>query len=305
MNKVLVIVVTYNAMQWVDRCLNSIFSSSIPLDVYIVDNGSTDGSQDYIKSHYSTILFYQSRKNLGFGRANNIGMQYAIDNDYDYAYLLNQDAWLMPDTIEELISIHKENSCYGILSPFQLQANMQHLDTNFALWVCSWESNKFLLDDLFFHNRKSVYSVPMVMAAHWLISKDCLKLVGGFSPTFPHYGEDNNYTNRVWYHGYKVGIVPSAIAVHDREFRKETKEKDLYITYITNLSRMSYIYCPEQNPMFRMSMRMLMAVMRFSSLKPIAYYFRIWREYRNIKRNIEISKGKCAFLHNLSVSVSK
>lgn len=299
MDKVLVVIVTYNAMQWAERCFSSIFSSSIPLDIYVVDNGSTDGSQNYIKSCYPNIHFYQSEINLGFGRANNIGMQYALDNNYDYVYLLNQDAWLMPDTVEKLIAIHKENPGYGILSPFQLQANMQHLDVNFASWVCSWEANKFLLDDLYFCNRKTIYSVPMVMAAHWLVSRRCLHKVGGFSPTFPHYGEDNNYANRVQYHSYKIGIVPGAVAVHDREFREKTKEKDMYIAYTSSLSRMSDIYCPKQCHVFQMLMQTLISVIKFASFKPIVYYFKILIDYRNIKRNIEISREECAFLRSI------
>ncbi|MDE6377495.1 MAG: hypothetical protein K2K72_01990, partial [Duncaniella sp.] len=60
------------------------------------------------------------------------------------------------------------------------------------------------------------------MAAHWLMTRDCLELTGLFSPTFFHYGEDSNYVQRLHYHGLKIGIVLSAIAVHDRELRPET-----------------------------------------------------------------------------------
>lgn len=297
MDKVLVVIVTYNAMQWAERCFSSIFSSSIPLDVYVVDNGSTDGSQNYIKSCYPNIHFYQSEINLGFGRANNIGMQYALDNNYDYVYLLNQDAWVMPDTVEKLIDIHKENPGYGILSPFQLQANMQHLDANFASWVCSWEANKFLLDDLYFCNRKTIYSVPMVMAAHWLISKSCLHKVGGFSPTFPHYGEDVNYANRAKYHAFKVGIVPEVIAIHDREGREINSQKEMYLIYISNLILLSNIADEVSHKIVRIFWRSLGTVLLFRSLSPLRYMLKIILNYNRIKRNKVYSKGHSAFLN--------
>ena len=93
-NQLLVIIVNYNGMKWLERCLSSLTSSTVPSDVYIVDNGSTDGSQDYIRSNFKDAIFVQSEENLGFGKANNIGLQYAYEKGYEYVYLLNQDAWV-------------------------------------------------------------------------------------------------------------------------------------------------------------------------------------------------------------------
>ena len=130
-NQLLVIIVTYNGMKWLERCLSSLTSSTVPSDVYIVDNGSTDGSQDYIRSNFKDAIFVQSEENLGFGKANNIGLQYAYDKGYEYVYLLNQDAWVEETTFETLISMHKKHPEYGILSPVQIQANNTRMDTNF------------------------------------------------------------------------------------------------------------------------------------------------------------------------------
>jgi GT2 family glycosyltransferase len=116
--------------------------------LFIVDNGSSDGTQDYIRENYPKAILTISKKNLGFGRANNLGLQYAIDHGYDYVYLLNQDAWIFPNTVKCLIDINKKDPTYGVLSPFQLQANMHHLDFNFNRGVCSWYSNSNILDNL-------------------------------------------------------------------------------------------------------------------------------------------------------------
>lgn len=296
--KIITIIVTYNAMAWIERCINSILNSSITSDIYIIDNGSIDGTQEYICRHYSQVMFVQSQKNLGFGQANNLGLQYALDNDYDYAYLLNQDAWIMPDTFDKLITISQKMPEYGILSPFQLQGNERNMDVNFAMNVCSYVSNSFLINDLYFNRRKAVYDVPNVMAAHWLISRDCLKLVGGFSPTFPHYGEDDNYANRVRFHGLKLGVVPDAFAVHDRGNRKElTFKQRCYRTYINALITFSNIYEPEVNPFLKITIRMCIATLRLGSIQELSYYFKILRNYRSIYRNVQISKGVTAFLH--------
>lgn len=295
--KIVTVIVTYNAMLWIERCLNSILNSSISSDIYIVDNGSIDGTQEYICRHYSQVMFVQSQKNLGFGQANNLGLQYALDKDYDYVYLLNQDAWIMPDTLDKLITINQKMPEYGVLSPFQLQGNEQNMDMNFAMNICSYESNSFLINDLYFNRRKAVYDVPNVMAAHWLISRECLFQVGGFSPTFPHYGEDNNYADRVRYHGFKLGIVPSAIAVHDRENRaKPDLKRILYMNYICHLIRLSSISQPEKRPLFCMIVRSFISVVKLKTLKPLNGAYKVLKDYRNIRLNKETSRGRCAFL---------
>lgn len=296
MDSVLVIIVTYNGMQWLDKCLNSVYESSVSLDAIVIDNGSTDGTQDYIKENYSQVKFVQSQENLGFGKANNIGLQYALEHNYDYVYLLNQDAWIMPDTVDKLINIHKKNPNYGILSPFQIQANMQFLDKIFVSGVCSYPSNSYLLDDLYFNRLKDIYVVPLVMAAHWLISKECLQQVGGFSPTFPHYGEDDNYANRTLYHGFKIGIVPHAVAVHDRGNRKETKQHKIYRGYISNLVLLSEICNRSPHVKISVFKRLFMQIIYFHSLMPLRYFYDIVVNMSEIKKNVSKSRKKCAFL---------
>lgn len=296
MNSVLVIIVTYNGMQWLDRCLSSVYKSSVPLDVIVIDNGSTDGTQSYVNDKYRQVKLVQSLENLGFGRANNIGLQYALDYDYDYVYLLNQDAWIMPDTISKLISMHRKYPVYGILSPFQLQANMEYLDKNFVSGVCSYPSNSYLFDDLYFNRLKDVYTVPTVMAAHWLISRKCFQQVGGFSPTFPHYGEDDNYANRTLYHGFKVGIVPTAIAVHDRENRKETKQQLIYREYIGWLVLLSNIHNRSAHVKRRLFGRLFLQIISFRSLAPLRYFYCMVINISKVKNNMHISESKCAFM---------
>lgn len=297
MDHVLVIIVTYNGLKWMKKCLDSVRQSSIPLDTIIIDNGSTDGTQDFIKEEYPEMKFIQSDKNLGFGKANNIGMQYALDNDYDYIYLLNQDAWIFPDTIQILIDCHKRNPQYGILSPFQMEANLKHLDFNFNTHVCS--HCKDFVDDAYLNRLQDIYSVPMVMAAHWLISKECLHKVGGFSPTFPHYGEDNNYADRALYHELLVGIVPKARAVHDRENRRITNKQKTYMNYIYDLIMMSNIYDFQSHSLIRSLYRNFKNLLFHHDISYIRHFIKLLNDYRYICHNKKASKIPHAFLNNI------
>ena len=129
---VLVIIVTYNAMQWVARCMDNLRDSAIPVDIFVVDNGSTDGTQDFIRARYPNVMFCQNAENEGFGKANNRGLQYAIDKGYDYVYLMNQDAWIQENTIQDLVRIAELHPEYGIVGPVQLDGTGHHLELQFC-----------------------------------------------------------------------------------------------------------------------------------------------------------------------------
>ena len=136
-NKILVIIVTYNAMKWAEKCFTSLRNSSVTSDVIVVDNGSTDGSQEFIHEHFPEVELIENKENLGFGRANNIGLRKALEDKYEYAYLLNQDAWVLPNTFEELIAVSEKHPEYGVLSPMQLKAVFNGLET-FMKYLSSW-----------------------------------------------------------------------------------------------------------------------------------------------------------------------
>lgn len=292
--KVLVIVVTYNALQWIDRCLASLLNSTIPVDCIVIDNMSTDDTVKYIKKSYKWVHLVSSKKNLGFGQGNNIGLQYAIDNNYEFVYLLNQDAWIFPDTLRNLIDVYNLHTEYGILSPFQMQANEEHLDKNFKI------SLSRVLDDYisdFYRNKfQDVYSLPDVMAAHWLISRMCLLKVGGFSPTFTQYGEDNNYIERATYHGFKIGVVPSAKAIHDRANRSITKKKVMDKFYTNSLVESSSITNYSISFWGRLFYYSVVYIVSYRSLDPVKSVLKIIKQYPKIKHNRELSKNECAFL---------
>lgn len=292
--KILVIIVTFNGIRWIRKCLSSVKE----YDTFVIDNGSTDGTQQLIQSEFPNVLFQQNEKNIGFGMANNIGMKYAITNGYDYVYLMNQDAWVLPNTIETLVKTSAKHPEFGILSPMQMQDGLNHFDSIFGMKVLTWESSKQLMED-WFHSRKGdLYEVPFVMAAHWLITSQCIKRVGIFSPSFPHYGEDDNYIDRARFHGFKTGIVPAAKAVHDRvEYNEWSKPKQIYINnYIIPLKKLSNINNSE-NPWLVILKNAFTYPFLFKSLKPIGYLFRLLKEYPTIKRNRELSKQQGMFLN--------
>lgn len=214
-----VVIVTYNGLKWVDQCLGSLDKSVCPLRTIVIDNASTDGTPAYIREKFPEARLIPNRKNLGFGPANNLGIKKAVEDGAEYVFLLNQDAWIDPDTIATLAGVQQKHPEFGILSPMHLNAARTALDSSFAHYLAP-EFCPDIYSDIYLGGAKSVYETEFVNAAAWLISRDCIHKVGLFDPLFPHYGEDRNYCQRVQYHGYKAGICPAARIVHDRGERK-------------------------------------------------------------------------------------
>lgn len=281
MDKILVVIVTYNAMQWIERCLASVVESEKKADLFIVDNGSTDGTQEYIKNKYPDVSFIQSPDNMGFGRANNMGLEYALKEEYDYVYLLNQDAWIFPDTLTILTELCIRHPEYGILSPFQMSADVEHIDQGFSHRLRGWPSYFDIIDNFYNNKARDIYRVENVMAAHWLITKKCLKEVGGFSPSFPHYGEDDNYCARTSYKGLMIGVVPSARVVHDRAWREDSVEKKIYKGYITSIYKIS---CPTGSVLKNYMYSYYIALINMISYKSIKPFVYLWKFNINIRK---------------------
>lgn len=214
MNKsvsIFVIIVTYKGHQWYDRCFTSLRESSMPLKTIVVDNASDDGTVEYIREHFPEIHLIESKENLGFGRANNLGMRYALDNGCDYVFLLNQDTWIENDTLQQLIKVHEKHPEYGILSPIVLNSAKDHINMMIGLNY----DNRPLISDLYFGKFEDVYETNYVSACSWLMPRKTLEMIGGFDPIFFHYEEDDNYIHRAYFHGLKIGISPKARMVHD------------------------------------------------------------------------------------------
>lgn len=218
MKKLLVIVVTYNSMRWLESCLSSIPAWA---DVYAFDNDSTDGSADFVKAHYPKAKLVRSAENLGFSRPNNLGMQWAIDHGYDYVYLMNSDAWLEAGALEKLVTASEAHPQYGVLSPLQMTDGYKELDKQFAK-RCPVVAGH------------DVYDVRCVMAAHWLVPVAVIKRIGFFAEElFPHWGQDDEWCQRLYFYGLKVGVVEEARGVHDRAYRQDPVETLVKRNYYT------------------------------------------------------------------------
>ncbi len=209
-----IIIVTYNGMKWIEKALSCLRLLTYPVKTLVIDNCSTDGTREFIPSHFPEVIWLPQEKNVGFGKGNNIGMKYALEHSADYVLLLNQDAYLQPTSIEEMLKV---SDGYNLVSPIHLCGDGSRFDFMFRESIK--KANIQIIDDLIIKGACNAQydDIGEVCAACWFLPISILKEVGGFNPLFFQYGEDNNYYTRLVYHGRKTILSTKAFVWHDRK----------------------------------------------------------------------------------------
>src|SRR5690606_13787318 len=129
------VVVTYNGKKWIEKCIDHLLMSDVDLDIIVVDNCSSDGTKQLLKTYTDKIQIFELEENLGFGRANNVGIAQAYNAGAEYVFLVNQDVYVTPNTISLLISAAANEPQYGIISPMHLNGSATAFDRNFLQWI--------------------------------------------------------------------------------------------------------------------------------------------------------------------------
>jgi hypothetical protein len=236
-----VVVVTYNARGHVERCLETVAEG--PHEVIVVDNASTDGTQELVRERFPSARLIELPENIGFGAANNVGMEAAGG---DYSLLLNSDAWPRADGIESLRAIAEANPEVGIAGPRlvgpdgRLQKSVRGFPT---LWRLATEYfllrklapgsrllNNFYGSGFDYGSRRPA---EFLMGAVLLLRRDAVEEVGGFDPAFFMFSEEVDLCYRMRAAGWAVEFTPDAEFVHlggastapawDRMFREQLR----------------------------------------------------------------------------------
>jgi GT2 family glycosyltransferase len=241
--KVYVIIVTYNGTPWIEACLRSLEKSTYPNHVVVVDNASTDLTVEVIE-RFSNVTLLKQTVNLGFGKANNIGIEWALKHNADFVFLLNQDTTVDPDCIERMVMAAAADD-YGVISPVHWDSTGKKFDRGFERYV----RGSISADELYSlasRAESTIVNVDFVNAAAWLVSAKVIQLIGGFAPLFFHYGEDRDYAQRLAYFRLRIGVVTIAGIRHFRDDRvatvaqwKEEKKRRYY--FVGGLCRISNV----------------------------------------------------------------
>jgi GT2 family glycosyltransferase len=180
----------------------------------MVDNGSTDGSVEFVKSNFPLVKIVENRVNLGFAAGNNVGIRYSSG---DYVILLNTDTRVSPNFIEELVNCARMDPEIGSVGCKLLPENksVKHgpMFTKNGYIVPLLTGGILLKDRLEMLFNTDGYCLSNCAAAA-LYRKSALEVTEGFDPGFQFDYEDNDLGFRLWVAGYKNYYTTKTNVVH-------------------------------------------------------------------------------------------
>lgn len=235
-----VIIVNYNTKDLTLQCINSVYEKTqgISFEVILVDNASTDGSKEYFQKD-NRITYIYSDENLGFGRANNLGLDYAKGRNILF---LNSDTILINNAVRLLSTFLDNNSNVGACGGNLYDADMKPALSFKRIYpgIAGEINNLFfhIPEKLFFskswyHNFSSnTIPVAYISGADLMIKKMILDKIGSFSPDFFMYYEETDLCFRIHKAGYKLVSLPHVKIQHleGRSFQSSVNHKRLQLS---------------------------------------------------------------------------
>ncbi len=210
-----VVIVNWNGLRFLEDCLSSLFKQSYQaFEVIMIDNGSTDGSVEFIRSNFPRTVIIENKENLGFAAANNQGIRAARGK---YIATLNNDTKLDNNWLSSLVNLAESSeSCVGMWAPKILSMKEPtKIDSVGGLLIYKdgiargrgrEKEDKGQFD--------KVEEILFPSACSALYRKDMLDEVGYFDEDFFAYCEDTDLGLRGRLAGWKALSAPNAIVYH-------------------------------------------------------------------------------------------
>ena len=239
-----VIIVNYNVKFYLEQCLESVRRASrgLQVEVFVVDNLSTDGSIDYLRERFPEVVFVENKENVGFARANNQAIRQSKGK---YVLLLNPDTFVGEDTLVrfvEFMEAHPEaggagahmlnvdgtfapESRRGLPTPFVAFCKMSGLASLFP------KSRLFGRYYMHYLDKSEVNEIEVMSGAYMLLRREALDKVGLLDETFFMYGEDIDLSYRVLQGGYKNYFLPVRMLHYKGESTVKSSYRYAYVFY--------------------------------------------------------------------------
>ncbi len=249
---VYIIILNWNGINDTLECLESVFKLKYEnFKVVVIDNASTDNSVATIRKCYPNVILIENKENLGYTGGNNIGIQYAIKNNADYIWLLNNDTIVEKSSLIELVKIGEANSDIGLLNPIIYHYN-EPTKIQVPKRYINWENFSFIEKKIVKTTNIEVNNNLILNGAALLIRKEVIKKIGHLREEYFAYWEDTEYSIRALKAGYLCAIVPSSKVYHKGGFLKlDCPIKDQRVYYsIRNKYFMFTSYLSRKNKIF-------------------------------------------------------
>jgi GT2 family glycosyltransferase len=221
-----IVIVSFNTQKVLRECLQSIERESVGLeiDVWIVDNNSSDGSPEMVEREFPYVQLIRSRTNLGFGAANNAALERVRGR---YVVLLNSDAFLCPDSLRLAVQ-HMDQQPEVGLGGARLVGRDYSWQPSARMFPSIWTdalvmtglSGRFPKSRVFGHfdrtwaDQSAPAAVDWVPGAFSIIRAEVLERVGFFDPAFFLYSEEVDLCRRIRAAGYQIWYWPDIVVIH-------------------------------------------------------------------------------------------
>ena len=244
-----IIIVNYNTLDILKNCLNSIFEQTVEVkyEIIVVDNASTDGSQQMIKENFPQITLIENKLNLGFGSANNLGAKIAKGK---YLLLLNSDCLLIENTIKVFYDFMEMNNIDGsigvigamlydkMMKPNNSYHKFPIIGTSLKVIIISFYNKLFLQSIALpktsnYNQSKYSNEVDFISGADLFISKKIFDELNGFDEQFFLFFEETDLQKRMAKKGLKRIILRNQKIIHleGHSSKTSTPSVKLFLIY--------------------------------------------------------------------------
>lgn len=209
-----ILIVNWNGKKWLKNCFDSLKKQTYKkFEIIFIDNGSTDDSIHFVKSTFPSVKIVKNKSNMGFAKANNIGLKHAKGK---YIFLLNNDTISAPSALAEFIEGFKHIPQAGsIQSKLVMMYNKKILDVCGSYWTDSSFLYHFGMNQ---QANKPIYNVPAPFftnkGASMMIKREVIEKLGLFDDDFWSFYEETDLCHRMWIAGYECWHYPKAVIYH-------------------------------------------------------------------------------------------
>ena len=251
--KVYIVIPNWNGKDLIGKCLDSVLAQTNSSNIIVVDNGSTDGSQEFIKKSYSDINLIEQDKNYGFTGGVNAGMERAIDAGAEFVALLNNDAFVDNKWLKHLLKVSSQDPNVGIVTSKILRADKKHIDSTgdfYSIWGLPFPRGRNEIDNGQYDQQTTIFGAS---GGASLYKVAMLKQIGLFDQDFFAYFEDVDISFRAQLAGWHVRYAPSAVVYHEvgatsskmGNFSRYHSSKNFMLLYAKNMpAKLYFKYLP-------------------------------------------------------------
>lgn len=212
---VTIVVPNWDGKDYIGVCLRSLFEQNLEADIIVVDNGSVDGSVDYIKKNFTGANVIELKTNTGFAGGVNRGIEYAIKHGADYVALFNNDAVADKNWLKRLVEAANNHPRAGIVTGKLMRSDKKHIDSTadiLSIHGLPFPRGRNEVDHGQYDKPEYVFGAS---GGASLYRASMLKEIGLFDEDFFAYFEDVDISFRAQLAGWKVYYEPEAIAYHE------------------------------------------------------------------------------------------